>query len=333
MKKLKSRLTQVCESFLCDRFELPHSLEDLKERLILSKNQLNDTYNTLIFTLEHFKKYLESLNKDERCTQFSIIKIYKLYIIKSRLILSTLNKFKHDQRVLVGLFWVPQKNVNEILQANQNSKRKKGFGSTQIQLIEDHKLTPPTHFETNEFIYPFHEIVQTYGTPSYKEVNPTVFNIVTFPFLFGVMFGDIGHGFLLFAVASYLCMRKEQIQENYPSFDLFIKIRYLLLMMGFFATFCGFIYNDMMAMPFNLFGSCYVNKGPKQVVLMKDCIYPFGIDPKWYVSPGELAFMNSLKMKTSVIFGVAQMLLGILLKGFNNVYFRQWIDFFFEFIP
>ena len=32
----------------------------------------------------------------------------------------------------------------------------------------------------------------------YKEVNPAVFAIVSFPFLFGVMFGDIGHGMLLF---------------------------------------------------------------------------------------------------------------------------------------
>jgi V-type H+-transporting ATPase subunit a len=32
----------------------------------------------------------------------------------------------------------------------------------------------------------------------YKEVNPAVFACVTFPFLFGVMFGDMGHGSLMF---------------------------------------------------------------------------------------------------------------------------------------
>lgn len=31
----------------------------------------------------------------------------------------------------------------------------------------------------------------------YKEINPAVFAIVTFPFLFGVMFGDVGHGGML----------------------------------------------------------------------------------------------------------------------------------------
>jgi V-type H+-transporting ATPase subunit a len=40
-----------------------------------------------------------------------------------------------------------------------------------------------------------------------------------------------------------------------------------------------------------------------------------------------------MKMKLSVIFGVGQMSIGILLKGSNNIYERQWVAFFFEFIP
>ena len=43
--------------------------------------------------------------------------------------------------------------------------------------------------------------------------------------------------------------------------------------------------------------------------------------------------MNSLKMKIAVIFGVGQMSMGILLKGSNTLYFRNWMEFFFEFIP
>lgn len=57
------------------------------------------------------------------------------------------------------------------------------------------------------------------------------------------------------------------------------------------------------------------------------------MDPKWYVATNELGFFNSFKMKISVIFGVTQMMFGILLKGVNSVYFKKPLDFIFEFIP
>jgi len=195
-------------------------------------------------------------------------------------------------------------------------------------------LIPPTFFEINDFVYAFHEIVVTYGTPCYKEVNPTTFNMVTFPFLFGIMFGDIGHGFLLFLFGAYLCIKSDDLLKS--SLWPLAKARYLLLMMGLFATYCGFIYNDMMAMPLNLFGSCYENVegDPSTTVQLKeDCVYPFGFDPKWYVSPNELSFFNSFKMKLAVILGVLQMSLGICMKGMNAIYNKSALDFFFEFIP
>jgi len=65
----------------------------------------------------------------------------------------------------------------------------------------------------------------------------------------------------------------------------------------------------------------------------KDCVYAFGVDPKWYLASNDLAFMNSLKMKTAVILGVSQMLLGIILKGMNDFYKRDLISFLSEFVP
>jgi hypothetical protein len=33
----------------------------------------------------------------------------------------------------------------------------------------------------------------------------------------------------------------------------------MILLMGIFAFYCGFIYNDMMSLPLDLFGTCYRN--------------------------------------------------------------------------
>jgi V-type H+-transporting ATPase subunit a len=117
--------------------------------------------------------------------------------------------------------------------------------------------------KTNEFTSGFQEIVNTYGIPNYKEVNPTVFTIVTFPFLFGIMFGDLGHGLVLFSVGSFLCVFSAPLRRKVPAIEALLGIRYLILMMGLFATYCGFLYNDFMAMPiFWKWDSCYDLKSP-----------------------------------------------------------------------
>ena len=51
--------------------------------------------------------------------------------------------------------------------------------------------------------------------------------------------------------------------------------------------------------------------------------YPFGVDPKWHGTRSELPFLNSLKMKMSILLGVAQMNLGIILSYFNAKFFND----------
>ncbi len=111
--------------------------------------------------------------------------------------------------------------------------------------------------------------------------------------------------------------------------------RYLFLLMGFFSTYCGFIYNDFTSIPLKLFGdSCYYKRESDGLIIQKeDCVYPVGLDPAWFVAKNELNYVNSLKMKISVILGVMQMSLGVLMKALNSLYFRKYLDFFCEFLP
>merc|ERR1711865_1085905 len=72
---------------------------------------------------------------------------------------------------------------------------------------------PPTHFVTNKFTYAFQEFVNTYGIPRYREANPALFTAATFPLLFGVMYGDIGHGTFIF-IAGLMLLWNEKKNEN-----------------------------------------------------------------------------------------------------------------------
>lgn len=148
-----------------------------------------------------------------------------------------------------------------------------------MKRYENHSIKPPTYLKTNEFTSTFQEIVNTYGVPMYKEANPAVFAIVTFPFLFGVMFGDIGHGTLLLLVGIILCIISGKL-KNTPM-EGFAVIRYLILLMGIFATFNGIIYNEFFAIPTNIFSSCYEDEvkvlsnllTPENITIAKDFGY------------------------------------------------------------
>jgi V-type H+-transporting ATPase subunit a len=118
----------------------------------------------------------------------------------------------------------------------------------------------------------------------------------------------------------------------------------MIAMMGFFAVYAGFIYNDMFSLGLNLFGSRwqFLDNNPVQegdvATMTSDygdpkSVYPFGLDPAWHVASNELLFFNSFKMKLSVILGITQMFSGTLLKGANALFFGERLDFLFEFLP
>ena len=196
---------------------------------------------------------------------------------------------------------------------------------------------PPTYFKLNDFSKPFQMMIYKYAIPRYQEINPALFSIVTFPFLFGIMFGDIGHGGLLILLGFFLIYQKYEILKKYNYLNILVKNRYFILLLGFFTFYIGIIYNDFFSLPLNFFGSCYetikINGKIEKIKKEDECIYPIGLDPKWHMANNELIFLNSYKMKVSIIIGIIHMLFGLFLKGINHIYFREYLDLFFVFLP
>lgn len=106
------------------------------------------------------------------------------------------------------------------------------------------------------------------------------------------------------------------------------KARYMLILMGLFSTYCGFIYNDFFSIPLTYSNSCYVD-GRR----VEGCHQQFGLDGTWGIASNELSFTNSFKMKMAIIVGVTHMVFGILLKGLNTIHSKSAVDFFCEFVP
>lgn len=63
--------------------------------------------------------------------------------------------------------------------------------------VTDHKTEPPTKLKNFKLIRPFEMFVRMYGLPAYNEFDPTLFLTITYAFIFGIMFGDLGQGLCL----------------------------------------------------------------------------------------------------------------------------------------
>lgn len=68
----------------------------------------------------------------------------------------------------------------------------------------DAYCTPPTVLKNGWFTRPFGMLVEMYGLPKYDGFNPTAFVAITYTLLFGIMFGDLGQGFLLFLAGFFV---------------------------------------------------------------------------------------------------------------------------------
>lgn len=70
--------------------------------------------------------------------------------------------------------------------------------------VSEGTLRVPILHRNPLLLRPFQKLIDVYGTPSYAEVEPTAFFAVGFLAMFGLMFGDVGHGAVLFSAGWFL---------------------------------------------------------------------------------------------------------------------------------
>jgi len=83
--------------------------------------------------------------------------------------------------------------------------------------------------------------------------------------------------------------------------------RYIALMMGAFSIYTGLVYNDIFSKPLSLFRSGWSwpenFEAGQTVTATQVGVYPLGIDYAWHLADNQLLFLNSYKMKMSVVLG------------------------------
>lgn len=99
--------------------------------------------------------------------------------------------------------WVPQREVERTMKALESYGDRLILSVKKESEVDDDHVRP-TKLRNNWLVRPFELLVKTYGTPSYREMDPTFFVGITYMILFGVMFGDLGQGFVLFLAGLFV---------------------------------------------------------------------------------------------------------------------------------
>ncbi|XP_070537098.1 V-type proton ATPase 116 kDa subunit a 1-like isoform X2 [Ptychodera flava] len=343
--QLKSRVKKICEGFRATLYPCPETQAERREMAMGVMTRIEDLQTVLGQTQDHRHRVLASAAKN--------IKVWFIKVCKIKAIYHTLNLFNLDvtQKCLIAECWCPVADLDSIQQALRRGTERSGSSVPSILNRMQTKEEPPTYNRTNKFTNAFQAIVDAYGVACYREINPAPYTIITFPFLFAVMFGDTGHGLIMALFALWIVIYEKKLAASAKESEMWGTIyggRYVILLMGLFAIYSGLIYNDIYSKSINLFGSSfivshanYTNSTIRNNEFLQldpqttytGSPYPFGFDPIWRISLNELTFTNSFKMKLSVIFGVMQMMFGVFLSLLNHRYFNKPLNIFCEFIP
>ncbi|XP_066245233.1 V-type proton ATPase 116 kDa subunit a 1-like [Euwallacea similis] len=352
-ENLANKIHKICVGFHVAVVNVPVEWSVREERIKRLTKDIGDIKDLLDRSVEHKTKQLLSVVKE--------IQNWSIMVRKIKAIYSTMNLFNHDvsRKCLIAEGWIPTSDLYYINTALMDGSVACGSSVPSFFNILTTTQTPPTFNRTNKFTQGFQNLIEAYAFSSYRELNPTLYTIITFPFLFAIMFGDLGHGVIMLCFGLWMVLSEKKIMEQKDKneiFSIFFGGRYIILLMGIFSIYTGFIYNDVFSKSLNLFGSKWKIDNLTDLVLhfdfnsnetnedaLKYTLKPLssyqgdpyfaGIDPVWQSAENKIIFLNSFKMKLSIVFGIIHMIFGVSLSIINFLHFRKPAYIVLDFLP
>ena len=223
---------------------------------------------------------------------------------------------KEDYYILCG--WMGEDDVNKFLAESKNDDKV-------FVVVEEDKEKffgePPTKLKNPRFFKPFEMFIRMYGLPANDEMDPTMFVALTYTFIFGAMFGDVGQGLCLFVFGGLLYLIKK------------INLAGIISIAGLFSTFFGFMFgsifgfedvipalwlrpmNNMMSVPFiGKLNTVFIVAIGFGMCLILLCMV-FNILNAWKAGDVEHIWFDTNSVAGLVFYGSAVVSIALILNG------------------
>ena len=201
-RALKSAYFEAVDLPTIDQGSLPEVLEKLEteiEQLVEKKTALSQELK------ETQKEAVQELQELREKVSIAL------------LILRAKQHYAKGTRSYIIQGWVPKNQAQqfqeEILCVTEGRARIEFSEPEMVEEVRKGKLRIPILFNNPYLIRPFESIVFNYGTQDYQAIDPTPIVAISFLLMFGLMFGDIGHGLVLFLIGHWIFKKYYQVME------------------------------------------------------------------------------------------------------------------------
>ncbi len=160
--------------------------------------------------------------------------------ISGLLILRMQDLCKVTDRTCAFAGWVPQDRTGALIGAIHEQSRGRAIvevaEAESLEPVQEGKVDVPVLFNRPKFLQPFALLTEGFDIPSYTMIDPTIFVAVSFLLMFGMMFGDAGHGMVLAAIglAALIAGRSKKLKD----------LGVLLIFGGLSSTIFGVVYGS-----------------------------------------------------------------------------------------
>ncbi|MCM8826336.1 MAG: hypothetical protein NC904_02325 [Candidatus Omnitrophica bacterium] len=188
-------------------------MENLEQGTLLSKKvegklalEVKEYKLKLADIEENIKKLILSFMDDLSKAQFFLMFMRNLRELKRQ------SRATSNTVLICG--WVPEEVKCKVIEEIKKISPASYIESKAPKELSISKEDIPVYLKNNWFLKPFELLVNSYGVPRYGTIDPTVFVAIGFLIMFGVMFGDLGHGLVLSLLSLFLIRNnKEKIKE------------------------------------------------------------------------------------------------------------------------
>ena len=183
-----------------ERIWLPKEASGTPEEFI---NQIEKNIKENLTKIDKEKEELRNLRIDAKEILIGAYKQLLLYenvnILKKYIV--------HDQNgTFYIVLWVSKDNIENIKSILSNYK------NVDYDIFDDDEdIQAPTKLKNIKIFRPFETLIKMYGVPNSKEIDPTGLVAITAFIMFGFMFGDVGHGLVIFILGLILAKRKASL--------------------------------------------------------------------------------------------------------------------------